>query len=56
MAQPKDRLARWRSFTHRGTKIEFVPSGIVVEATTPDELREKTEQEIVRRTKDEHEN
>jgi hypothetical protein len=56
MAEPKDRLARWRSFTHRETKIEFVPSGIVVKASTPAELVEETEAEIVRRTKDEPKN
>jgi hypothetical protein len=53
---PKDRLAKWRRFTHRGTAIEYVPSGIVVDATTPAELVSETDAEILRRTKNDPEN
>ena len=51
----KDRLARWRRFTHRGTNIEFVPT-VTVEASNPEELGAATNAEIIRRTKDEPEN
>lgn len=36
---------------HRGTVIEFVPSGIIVEATTPEELSAATDVETMRRSR-----
>ena len=47
-----DRLARWRSFTHRGTTITFAMSGIVVAAENPKELVAQTKRVIVEQTKD----
>lgn len=55
-AKPSDNLARWRKFTHRGTTIAFVPSGIVVTAATPEELVAATDAEILLRLDGEPEN
>ena len=49
-------LARWLTFVGRGHRIEFVPLGIVVNATTPEEMVLATSAEIVRRTKNAGEN
>jgi hypothetical protein len=49
-------LARWRSFTHRGTRLEFVVTGVVVTAATPAELLAETDAAIVRRTERDPEN
>lgn len=49
-------LQRWTAFRHRGTKLAFVASQIVVEARDPAELEANTVREIVRRIKDEAEN
>lgn len=46
----RDPLARWMSFMHRGTTISFVPSGITVVASTPEELVAETETEILTMT------
>lgn len=52
----RDPLARWRSFAHRGTNVEFITSGIVVNATCPAELASETDAEIVQRLRSEPEN
>jgi hypothetical protein len=51
----RDPYARWR-FTHRGTPIEYVLSGVVVNAETPEELVVETDAEILRRTENERPN
>jgi hypothetical protein len=50
-----DRLARWRHLTGRAIRIEFLMSGITVRATTPEELVDATDAEIVRRTRNQPE-
>lgn len=49
-------VQRWTAFRHRGTKLAFVVSQIVVEARDPAELEANTDREIIRRTKDGAEN
>ena len=49
-------MAKFRSMSHRGTDVNFEPSGIVVDAKNPEELEAETDREIVRRTKGEPEN
>lgn len=57
---PSDRLARWRgrlSFeSRRNPVLQLDPSGIVVEASTPETLAAATDTEIVRRTSGKPEN
>jgi hypothetical protein len=36
----------------RGVEVNFVPSGVVVEASTPEELVRETDRELVRRSGD----
>lgn len=49
-------MARFRSMSNRGTTFGVVPSGVIVEARSPEELEANTDREVVRRTKDEPEN
>ena len=49
-------LQRYRGMTHRGTRISFEPLGPAVEATTPEELEQATNQALGDAVQDQEEN
>jgi hypothetical protein len=45
-------VAKLTRLKGRGVEVNFVPSGVVVEAGTPEELVRETDKELVRRSGD----